>query len=115
MPETFTPDTVIGAGWRCNPALGAYLRKTIGKGFHFNAPTREFIHKGVGRTLADAVICFRESTLPGAAKSSIPRQLKYNQHFRDFFAAHPGATRQQAISSWWEKRSRRNGTKRRVD
>ena len=107
MPGIFTPETVIGVGWRCNPALGAYFRKVIGTGFRFNAVMRNFIHNEAGRTLADAVTCFRASTTPGTHKNLIPRQLEYNQHFRDFFAAHPGATREQAIAAWWDRRSRR--------
>ena len=67
------------------------------------------IHHGEGRTLAEAVICYRESIQVGNAKLSIAKQLEYNQRFRDFFASRPSATRQQAIDAWWEKRSRRNG------
>ena len=107
MPSAFTPKSVIGKGWRCNPALGAYMRKVCGNGFHFNATMRDFIHNGAGRTLAEAVVCYRASMQPDNPKRPIPRQLEYNQHFRDFFAAQPGATRQQAIDAWWEKRSRR--------
>ena len=115
MPTVFTPRTMIGTGWRCNPALGAYLRKVCGNGFHFNATMRDFIHNGAGRTLAEAVVCYRASVQPGSPQRPIPRQLEYNQHFRDFFAAHPGATREQAIDAWWQKRSKRNGTRTSVD
>ena len=51
MPAVFTAATVIGAGWRCNPGLGAYFRKVAGQGFRFNAAMRDFIHNGAGRTL----------------------------------------------------------------
>jgi hypothetical protein len=112
MPTVFTQKSVICKGWRCNPALGAYLRQVCGSGFRFNAAVRDFIHNGEGLTLADAVVCYRESVQAGNSKLPIPKQLEYNQHFRDFFAAKPGATRQQAIDAWWEKRSRRNGTRR---
>jgi SAP domain-containing new25/Domain of unknown function (DUF6434) len=115
MPAAFTEKSVIGKGWRCNPALGAYLREVCGKGFRFNAAMRDFIHNGEGRTLAEAVICCRASIQPSAPKPPIARQLEYNQHFRDFFASQSGATRRQAIDAWWEKRSRRNGTRRRAD
>lgn len=113
MPAQFTQKSVIGKGWRCNPALGAYLREVCGRGFRFNAVMRDFIHHGEGRTLAEAVICYRESVQACNAKPPIAKQLQYNQHFRDFFASHAGATRQQAIDAWWEKRSTRNGTRRR--
>jgi hypothetical protein len=115
MPVAFTPDSIIGKGWRCNPALGAFMRKLCGSGFHFNASMRDFIHSGEGRTLAEAAICYRASIQRSGTRRSIPRQLEYNQHFRDFFAAQPGATRQQAIDAWWQKRSRRGGTRSKVD
>ena len=110
MPTTFTPRTMIGKGWRCNPALGAYFRQAVGSGFHFNATVRDFIHTGVGHTLAEAAVGYLTSIQPGAPKPCIPRQLEYNQHFKDFFATHPEASRQQAIDAWWQRRSRRNGT-----
>jgi hypothetical protein len=106
MPATFTLDTLIGPGWRCNPRLGAFLRSVCGNGFHFNAAMRDFIHHGSGKTLADAAICYHASVRPGTPKPAIPTQLQYNQHFRDFFRDHPGATRQQAIDAWWRKRSK---------
>ena len=111
MPVVFTPKTMISKGWKCNPALGAFMRELCGSGFRFNAQVRDFIHNGEGRTLAEAAICYRASIQPRSHKTSIPRQLEYNQHFRDFFAAQPGASRQQAIDAWWDKRSRRGGTR----
>jgi hypothetical protein len=82
---------VIGKGWRCNPALGAYFRQVVGSSFRFNATVRDFIHEGVGHTLADATICYKASVRSSAPKPSIPKQLEYNQHFKNFFAAHPRA------------------------
>ena len=60
MPTVFTQKSVIGNGWRCNPALGAYMRQVCGSGFRFNAAMRHFIHNGEGLTLAEAVVCYRE-------------------------------------------------------
>ena len=85
MPKDFSLDTVIGEGWRCGPKLGAFLREVVGGGFHFNAETRDFIHNGAGKTLADAAIRYRESVRPGRTKSKIPEQLEYNRQFREFF------------------------------
>ena len=107
MPTHFTKDTIIGEGWRCNPSLGAFFKQTLGPGFHFNAPTRDFIHTQAGKTLADAAICYQTSVRPGAKKTRIPQQLEYNQHFRDFFRDNPGSSRQQAIDAWWIKRGKR--------
>jgi hypothetical protein len=107
MPTEFTLETVIGEGWRCGPKLGGFLRQVVGSGFRFNAETRDFIHHGSGKTLADAALCYQESVRPGREKSEIPEQLEYNRHFREFFRAHPDASRDEAIAAWWSKRSRR--------
>jgi hypothetical protein len=107
MPRTFTMETVIGEGWRCGPALGAFFRQVVGKGFHFNADTRAFIHNGAGKTLGDVALCYQNSVRPGRAKSEIPEQLEYNRHFREYFEQHPEATREDAITAWWAKRTTR--------
>ncbi len=107
MPRTFTMETVIGEGWRCGPALGAFFRQVVGKGFRFNADTRAFIHSGVGKTLGDAALCYQNSVRPGRAKPEIPEQLEYNRHFREYFEQHPEATREDAITAWWAKRTTR--------
>jgi hypothetical protein len=107
MPTTFTMDTIIGEGWRCNPSLGAFFKQNLGLGFHFNAATRDFIHHQPGKTLADAAICYQTSVRPVKKKPPIPQQLEYNQHFRDFFRDNPGSSRQQAIDAWWIKRGKR--------
>jgi hypothetical protein len=107
MPVHFAMETVIGKGWRCNPALGAFFRQALGNGFHFNAATREFIHNGEGRTIAEAAICYQNSVAPGRKKSIIPAQLEYNRHFREYFAQNPGATREEAIAAWWTRRNAR--------
>ncbi|MBB5055834.1 hypothetical protein HDF16_000503 [Granulicella aggregans] len=107
MPAEFALDTVIGEGWRCGPILGRFFRQELGSGFHFNAEIRDFIHNGTGKTLAEAAICYQNSVTPGHKRPAIPEQLEYNRHFREFFAAHPGATRVQAIAAWWDKRGSR--------
>ncbi|WP_158944591.1 DUF6434 domain-containing protein [Granulicella sp. S190] len=90
MPTHLTMDTVIEDGWRCGPALGAFFKKTLGPGFHFNASMRDFIHTQTGKTLSDAAICYQTSVRPGTKKTPIPRHLEYNQHFRDYFRENQG-------------------------
>ncbi len=107
MPLEFNLDMTIGRGWRCGPALGAFLRKEFGTGFRFNAAVREFIHQGEGRRLGDVIFCYRESVKPDAEKREIPAQLEYNRHFRAYFQQNPGATRAEAIEAWWAKRNSR--------
>ena len=110
MPSTFRPDLLIEPGWRCNPALGAYFRSTLGNGFCFNKAMRDFIHTQHGKTLLEAEHCYLASLRPDAARPPILRQLEYNQHFRDFYAANFGASREDAIKAWWKKRSSRKPT-----
>jgi SAP domain-containing new25/Domain of unknown function (DUF6434) len=107
MPTSFALDTVIGPGWRCGPALGAFMRVHCGNGFRFNAAVRNFIHTHSGQHLADAVACYQRSVARGAPVPQIIPQNEYNQHTRDFFAQNPGATRQQAIAAWQAKRALR--------
>jgi SAP domain-containing new25/Domain of unknown function (DUF6434) len=104
MPDTFTLATVIEPGWRCGPTLGQFLRTQCGPGFRFNAVTRNFIHTQVGKTLADAVACYRASVVPGAPKPPIIAQNEYNQHMRDFYASNPSATHEQVLKAWHLRR-----------
>jgi hypothetical protein len=109
MPKQFAMTTTIGAGWRCSPGLGAFFKSQCGNGFRFNVAMRDFIHTQAGRTLEEAVACYRQSVAPGAPKTTIPPQLEYNRHTREFYEKYPGATRQQVLDAWWAKRSRRAG------
>jgi SAP domain-containing new25/Domain of unknown function (DUF6434) len=108
MPEKFTSNTIIGAGWRCSPALGAYFRGVCGAGFRFNAAIRMFIHEGQGKTLGEAASHYKRSVAPGAPRQPIIAQNQYNQHTRDFFANHPNATRKNCLEAWHSKRDKGN-------
>jgi hypothetical protein len=111
MPADFTVDTTIGEGWRCSPRLGAFLREATDGSFRFNAEVRELIHHGYGKTLAEVIACYRSSVRAARTKAAIPKQLEYNQPFRDYSLSNPGATRELAIAAWWRKR----GQRRRAD
>jgi hypothetical protein len=104
--EELTLETVIWPGMTCNPALGAFFREHIGAGFRFNAAMRNFIHHGAGRSLKEGLEVWRDDQAERRAgrKDEILPQLEYNRHFREFFAANPDATRDQAIAAWWIKR-----------
>ena len=104
MPERLEPSTVIGRHWRLSRSLRVYFEGVHGPGFHFNEALRQFLAQGCGRTLAEASEHYRQSLQQ--PKGSIARQFEYNRHTREFFATHPGATRQQAIASWWAKRGK---------
>jgi SAP domain-containing new25/Domain of unknown function (DUF6434) len=104
MPKVFTRDTIISAGWRCSPALGAYFRGVCGAGFRFNAAIRQFVHEGQGKTLGEAATHYEQSVAPGAPRQPIIAQNQYNQHTRDFFANYPNATRKECLAAWYRKR-----------
>jgi hypothetical protein len=104
MPTTFTPDTVIGEGWRCNQGLGVFFKSVCGPGFRFNAAVRQVIHEGKGRPLSEAIAAYKHSILPNSPKQPIIAQNQYNQHTRDFFVRYPNATRAQCIADWKRKR-----------
>jgi SAP domain-containing new25 len=106
MPEQFTLRTRIGPGWRCNPALGQFLRRHAGRSFRFNAVVRTFVHTQVGATVADILACYRASVAPGATRPELPPQLEFNRHSQAFARAHPGSTRAAALSAWRARRAR---------
>jgi hypothetical protein len=68
---------------------------------------RNFIHTQAGASLAQAVACYHQSIANGAPKQAIIAQNQYNQHTRDYYAQHPGATREEVIEAWWAKRNAR--------
>jgi hypothetical protein len=106
MPATFTLETQIGPGWRCNPALGAFLRSHAGAGFRFNASVRDFVHTQVGETVAAILACYRASVAPGATRPELPPQLEYNRHMKAFAQTNPGAPRAAMLAAWEARKAR---------
>jgi hypothetical protein len=106
MPDRFTLNTRIGEGWRCNPALGQFLRAQVGKNFRFNAAVREFVHTQVGQPLSAVIQCYHASVAPGAVKPALPPQLEFCQHMQTYTRENPGATRAQVLSAWHARRAR---------
>lgn len=104
MPTQFTASTVIGTDWRFTRALRDYFIEVHGASFHFNEAMRRFIVAGNGRTLAEASQCYLDSLKEGPRP--IAQQFEYNRHIREYYAAHPGASREEALESWWAKRGR---------
>lgn len=102
MPQSLTPDTVIGPGWRLNEALRAFFVAHTTPAFRFNQALRDLFKNPQGQTLAQAVAMYQTSLTKGP--SPIQRQFQFNQHIRDYFEQHPGATRAQALQAWQDKR-----------
>ena len=109
MPTRFTLDTRIGEGWRCNPALGQFLRVHAGRGFRFNAAVRAFVYTQVGQPVSAIIACYRASVAPGAVKPALPPQLEYNRHMQSYARQHPGATRAEVLTAWKARRARPAG------
>ena len=109
MPTRFTLDTRIGEGWRCNPALGQFLRAQVGRGFRFNAPVRAFVHTQVGQPVSAIIACYRASVAPGVAKPTLLPQFEYNRHMQSYAREHPGATRAEVLTAWKARRARPAG------
>jgi hypothetical protein len=102
MPQTLTPDTVIGPGWRLNEDLRAFFVAHTTSAFRFNQALRDLFKNPQGQTLAQAVAVYQTSLTQGP--SPIKRQFQFNQHIRDYFEQHPGATRAHALQAWQHKR-----------
>lgn len=102
MPDSLTPQTVIGPGWRLNAALRGFFVAHTSPAFRFNQALRELFKNPQGQTLAQALAVYRSSLEQGPAP--IQRQFQFNQHIRDYFAQHPDATRTQALQAWQAKR-----------
>ena len=109
MPTRFTLATRIGAGWRCNPSLGQFLRGHAGRGFRFNAAVRNLVHTQVGQPVSAIIVCYRASVAPGAVKQALPPQLEYNRHMQVYAREHPGSTRAEVLSAWKARRARPSG------
>ncbi|MEM0962297.1 MAG: DUF6434 domain-containing protein [Bacteroidota bacterium] len=105
MPTTFTRDTVIEDGWRCTRPLREWFESEVGRSFRFTGPVRDILHNGVGHTLGEAADVWRATHKQKS--EHIAPQLEYNRHMRAYFEKHPGATHEEAIASWWDKRGER--------
>ena len=111
MPNIFTRDTIISAGWRSSQALRVFFEKEIGPQFHFIGVMRDFIKQGEGKTLQEAIDVW-EADRRSPAKKDIDSQFEYNCLMRAYFEAHPGATHAEALAAWQEKRSGRRSERR---
>ena len=104
MPSSFTPETVIGHGWRCSQDLRRFFESHFGKSFAFNEPLRNFVKVGVGQTLAEALALYEQSLVAGPRQ--IAPQFEYNNHMRDYRSTHPSSTHADAVSAWWARRGK---------
>ena len=105
MPLTLTRATLIGPGWTCSQALRAFFEQELGRACHFDATLRDFIHRGQGQTLGEAIRAW-ETAQDNPTEKEITPQFEYNRHIRDYLKANPGAGLKAAIRAWNERKQR---------
>lgn len=110
MPETFTPENVIGSGWRCSQALRAFFEAEIGPSFHYNKVMRDFIKNEAGKTLQKAIEAWEADKQNPAPMTEIEPQFEYMRHMRAYFRENPEGTRAEALKAWHEKKSQRKSS-----
>ncbi|MEV6953825.1 DUF6434 domain-containing protein [Streptomyces sp. NPDC051183] len=98
--------TVIPEGQRCSQVLREFFRREIGPGFHFDAYMREYVARGAGRTLAEAVDHWHATRARAAEPQEVGAQFEFNRFLRDWHAEHPEGSRDQALTAWREHRDR---------
>ncbi|MEU3725104.1 DUF6434 domain-containing protein [Streptomyces sp. NPDC031705] len=98
--------TVIPEGQRCSQVLRAFFLREIGPGFHFDAFMREYVARGAGRTLAEAVAHWHATRREAARPQEVGAQFEFNRFLRDWHARHPDGTREQALAAWRGHRAR---------
>ena len=98
LPEPLGPTTRIPSGQRCTQQLRGYFLDAIGPGFRFDAPMREFIAEGQGRTLAAAVEHWHATRTRRSPE--IGAQFEFNQFVSRWHRHHPDGSREEALTAW---------------
>lgn len=97
--------TVIPPGQRCSQVLRRWFEQEIGPGFAFDGAMRAFIAEGTGRTLGEAVAHWHATRAEAARPGPIAAQFELNAFLREWWAAHPGGTRDGALAAWRQRRA----------
>ena len=104
--EELQPDTVITDSYRNGPNVRQFFSEHIGPRFRFNIAFMQWMKTNVGKTLADAVKAWEtieQKQKTAGYKSKIPAGNQFNQYLRDFFAANPQRSMQEARKCWAKK------------
>ena len=83
--------SVIPPGQRCSQVLREFFASEVGPSFRFDAEMRDFIAKGEGRTLGDALDHWRATR--GRGQSTIGRQFELNRFTRQWYQDNPSGHR----------------------
>ncbi|MEM1221267.1 MAG: DUF6434 domain-containing protein [Verrucomicrobiota bacterium] len=97
--------TVIEEGWSCNPKLSAFFKQHCGNAFRFNYAMRNFIHTQAGRTLEEAIECYKESLQK--EQPSLP-QNQFAAFMKSYSRLNPQSSRNDIILAWekWKQTRR---------
>ena len=106
IPETLTPNTVIGPNWPCSQQLRHFFTDHTKTRFHFSKEIRDFIATGAGKTLQDALDHW-DATRTNTQKRPIEPQFEYNRFMRAFHSQNPGTGHQAAVTAWKAHRDTR--------
>jgi hypothetical protein len=98
LAGVLTLETVVPDGQRLTAHLRAFMARECGPGFRFDRSMRAFFADPRGRTLSDAVACWRESRDDPPAE--IEPQFEYNAFARAWRLAHPGGSHAEMVAGW---------------
>lgn len=104
--EELRLDTIITDSYHNGPNVRRFFVEHIGPSFRFTISFMEWMKANTGKTLADAVDAWQRlnqtQQAPGF-KTKIPAGNQFNQYLRDFFAANPERSMQEARRCWAQK------------
>lgn len=85
----------------------AFFTSVIGARFKFNVVFMNWMKANAGKTYQEAVNEWLriDAEKKAGKKQAIGKQFEYNQYMRDFFAANPDQSRENAIRCWRYKKS----------
>jgi hypothetical protein len=101
--EKLTLNTIITASYTNGPNSRIFFKEYCGDRFRFTIPFMEWMKENINKTLKDAVAEWKRQDELSRQKgftSVIPKHNQYNQYIRDFFAANPEKSLQDARRCW---------------
>lgn len=104
MPDSFTLESIIEPGWKCNENLRTFFQQHLGNTFRFNSVVRYYILKNPGSRLGDVIEAYLLDKKSQSSNDIAP-QFEYNRFVSEFSRKYPNATRKQILDAWQEYRN----------
>jgi len=98
LSPPFSRATPIPDGTVLTRALRDWFIGEVGPAFRANGALRRFLANGSGRTLGEALECYRSAE--PRSSSPIGAQFEYNAFVRAWWARHPDGTAEALRSAW---------------